>query len=173
MLIFLWELYYQNCSGFETVSKIPQWWLISTSLLRILSIIYEYSGGYSCDPWKSVIYNIYKKNNKVSIKILLCLLFWCLNIARTTHYYYSSLGPLCSTKTGHHNFLYSCLSPLLLMVHRTPPFGLSVSLSSCIILFCPGNSVNSNSCSNRAISTRASNWAKVCPMQVLGPTENG
>ena len=67
------------------------------------------------------------------------------------------IGSPVFKKTGHHNFLYSCLSPLLLMVHRTPPLGLSVSLSSCIILCCPGNSVNSNSCSNRAISTRASN----------------
>ena len=68
MLILLRELYYQNCSGFETVSKIPQWWLISTSLLWILSIIYEYSRGYSCDPWKSVIYNIYKKKQQSQYK---------------------------------------------------------------------------------------------------------
>lgn len=58
-------------------------------------------------------------------------------------------------------------------MHRTPPLGLNVNLSSCLSSFWPGNSVNSNSCSSLAISTRASNSANVFPMHVLGPRENG
>ena len=59
------------------------------------------------------------------------------------------------------------------MEHKTPPLGLNVSLSSYLSSFWPGNRVSSNSCSNLAMITRASNWANVCPIQFLGPNENG